>query len=196
MGENKMTLTYLTELANGAYKENRKAVPTAESVRPKVEATVKAMAARGFQFEKATLSAVVAYCQGYSILLSGCVGTGKTMFFRCLNPDIAILDMGDLVHWERSDLETLLVDMREREIVIDDLGSGAATANDYGNRYDVLLYILNKRQGVKARTHFTTNLNSDELNKFYDYRAMDRVYGMAKPYVLERKDSLRKACVR
>ena len=156
---------------------------------------ISGMAAGGYIFSGVTVEALRDYMKGYGILLSGKVGVGKTYFFCSLNRDILILDCGVLMSWTQCEVEQFMTNYRDREIVLDDLGSGGSKGRDYGREYDALLVALNMRDPARCRmrTHFTTNLTNDELVEKFDARCVDRIYGMARCFRLPDEESRRDA---
>lgn len=141
--------------------------------------------------EPKIIEAVIEYTKGYGIMLAGAVGIGKTHFFKCINPDIVVLDMNLAVRWDYSTLESFLAGVRDRELLVDDIGVSTGIASDYGVRYDALLIILNDRHHCRKATHFTTNLSNSQLISAYDYRSVDRIYGLAKIFNLPARVSRR-----
>lgn len=156
-----------------------------------MEQTVRRMSAAGYDFDRKSLEALEHYGRGYAIAITGVVGIGKTMFFRKLNPDIIIADMNLISRWKFDDVGNFLDNHAGDEMVIDDLGTGTAKGNDWGSPYDVLMVMLNVRLRSRKRTHFTTNLANDQLIAAYDYRAVDRIYGMAKFVTFTPRESRR-----
>lgn len=150
------------------------------------------MSKRGYRFwDNKQIDALEAYGRGYGIVLAGAMGTGKTMFFKTIDPSIVILDMNSASGWKQDDLESFLLTYRDREMLIDDVGAGSAKGKDFGREYDPMMIILNMRNASKKRTHFTTNLDNDSLIKNLDYRAYDRMLGLAKFLELPKRQSLR-----
>ena len=156
---------------------------------------VAAMAEAGYKFSAATIEATRAYLQGYGVLLSGRVGVGKTLFFRLINHDALIADIGTIMGWRQAEIEEYAIGSRNCELVIDDIGCGGSKARDYGREFDALLMILNMRDPARCRfrTHFTTNLTNDELVANLDARVVDRIYGLAKCFRIETEESRREA---
>lgn len=153
------------------------------------------MAARGYIFNPVTIEAMIAYLQGYGVLLSGSVGVGKTHFFRMIGDDIYIMNASDANGLTQREVYEWIEYTRDRDVMIDDVGSGGAKARDYGREYDALLMILNAREPYrcKRRTHFTTNLTNDQLVDTFDARVVDRIYGLAKCFRLPDEESRRDA---
>lgn len=145
-----------------------------------LERNVRRMSKAGYIFDQKSLEALELYGRGYALALTGMVGTGKTLFFKRLDPDICVVDMNIVTRWRFDDLANMLDNHFDDEVLVDDLGTGSANGRDWGDKYDVLMVILNNRLRSCKRTHFTTNLTNDQLIGAYDYRAVDRIYGMAK----------------
>lgn len=181
----------LMKLALESFKPQQEAAPDAATIEAATARIVKRMSSAGYRFDAATIEAARAYAEGYALLLTGNVGTGKTYFFKKLNPEIYTLDMNFATRWKFAEIESWLDNHWDDEVVIDDLGVGSAKGNDYGAQYDVLMCLLNGRIRSSKRTHFTTNCNADQLIAAYDYRAYDRILGMAKPFKMARTESLR-----
>lgn len=151
-----------------------------------------AMSRNGYIFDDPkAVNAVEHYVNGYSLMLAGGVGIGKTYFFTCLPYDTIILDMNEAVRWDYSILDEFLKATYKNDLVVDDLGVSSGIASDYGVKYDALLLILNRREKSRARTHFTTNLTNEQLIDAFDYRVVDRIYGMAKAVALTPRESRR-----
>lgn len=151
------------------------------------------MARWGYKHTPVTLRALERYLTGYAILFTGRVGVGKTFFFKCLNrtgADIAIISMHECYLWPFDELSKWLTDNRDREVLVDDIGSNERS-NSYGTKYEALKYILSRRLDSPARTHFTTNGTPDELEKVYDFQVVDRLFELADSFVFDRTDSLR-----
>lgn len=187
-----MDINSLLEETKGWYTPTIKNV-NEEEVEKRMRSYAYSMSKAGYIFDALTLQALEAYSRGKNILLKGNVGTGKTFFFRCLNCGIIVLDMNQVSRWKFDRLEEFLNAYNDREMLIDDIGTGTARGNDWGSSYDVLLVILNKRMNTKARTHFTTNCSSEDIANAYGDRACDRLNGMAAPFVMTRKKSYRRA---
>lgn len=178
-------------IAHDSYRPEESPQLERAVVEKRMRSYITRMSRNGYQFDARSLKALEAYCENYALMLVGGVGVGKTMFFRALERDIMILDMNIATRWNYQTLEEWLVAVRNREVLIDDLGVGSLKGNDWGVAYDVMMVILNSRMQSKQRTHFTTNLSNEALIKHFDYRVVDRIYGMAKAFELTRGVSRR-----
>ena len=145
------------------------------------------MARRGYVPCAASLAALEKYLQGYGLWLSGDVGTGKTMFFKVLpvfqtsrnrEMERVTLSMGGILDWTVEDLSAFLTANEGNELVLDDLGREPQFV-EYGKRFEILPWIIEKRMGVTARTHFTTNFPKKYFDERYGYGLFDRMRSMA-----------------
>lgn len=158
----------------------------------KMTRMITMMSRNGYIFDDPQMiKAVEQYARGYSLMLVGGVGTGKSFFFTTLPYDTITLDMNEAVRWDFSSLDEFLKSTHKIDLVIDDLGVSSGISSDYGLKYDALLLILNRREKSKCRTHFTTNLSNEQLINAFDYRVVDRIYGMAQAIVLSPRESRR-----
>lgn len=132
------------------------------------------MARRGYRSSRESLDALKAYLEGYAILISGDVGTGKTRFFDALG-GIEKVSMIDLYAHRLDEIVEIVCGLRHREIVVDDIGQEAIYCN-YGCKMDVLPWLIEKRAESKMRTHFTTNLTGGKLTNRYGARVLDRIH--------------------
>jgi len=147
------------------------------------------MAAGGYVHGRESLAALEAYMRGYGLLLSGKVGTGKTMFFRLLKPTavrvqqtgelprIVIFSMVKTLGMTVDDLNGVLADHAYDELVLDDVGA-EPVFNFYGGKMEILPYLLDRRMESPCRTHMTTNATHLELGRRYGARVMDRLIEM------------------
>ena len=135
---------------------------------------------RGYVHSAESLVALEKYLQGYSLLLTGGVGTGKTFFFQSLGKDLHIISLVGLSGWKLEDIETMLLNNQERDVVFDDMGA-EPPMSDYGVKQEIVPLILEKRYYLRRRTHFTTNLNAEQIQARYGVRVIDRIYGMTFP---------------
>lgn len=162
--------------------EERAAAVTAE----RLTKWAAAMAANGYRHSEETLEALRLYLAGYGLLLFGGVGVGKTYFFRTLGRVLArnggdapvIYPMMDTVGRKVDEVREFYMEHARREMVLDDIGA-EPTFNEYGNRWDILPWLIEMRLASSGRTHFTTNLSKSELEKRYGARTVDRLHEMA-----------------
>lgn len=160
------------------------------------------MAQFGYHQDTDTIQALRAFLEGYGILLSGQIGVGKTFFFECVyegRERFSTIDMNEAHLWNYEKLNDFLNDNQRCDMLIDDIRGDMA--KDYGKTFDPLIVILDNRLNSPARTHITTNLDNDGLINALDYRSVDRIYQLCKPFVFRRKESYRRAkpnsiCVR
>ena len=145
-----------------------------------LKAWASELARRGYRASKESLNALKAYLQGYGILLSGEVGTGKTRFFDALG-GIEKVSMIDIYANTLDEIVDIVGGLRDREIFVDDIGSETVYSN-YGCKMDILPWLIEKRMESDKRTHFTTNLTGEELSARYGARVFDRIYGMCKMF--------------
>lgn len=148
---------------------------------------------KGYQPSEQSLFALLDYLKGYGLFLMGDVGTGKTMFFRCLKSDIKIFSLLRLMAKPLNDITQLLEDLQFDEVVIDDIGA-EPVYNNYGSRLDLLPWVVEQRYESNMRTHFTTNLSAEELKNRYGVRVLDRLKELSQPHFFSGK-SRRKAMV-
>ena len=162
--------------------EERAAEVTAE----RLARWARQMSAQGYRHTEKTLEALRLYLAGYGLLLMGGVGTGKTHFFRTMGDVRArhgmarpvIYPMMDTVGRKVDEVREFFTATANREVVLDDIGA-EPTFNEYGNRWDILPWLLEMRMAAPGRTHFTTNLSPAELERRYGARTVDRLHEMA-----------------
>ena len=177
-----------SNILKGLMADMQKASPE-DRIITKEELTASAvkMAKRGYAPSEASLAALEKYLQGYGLWLSGDVGTGKTMFFKALpvmqtsrnrEMERATLSMGGILDWTVEDLSAFLAANEGNELVLDDLGREPQFV-EYGKRFEILPWIIEKRMGATARTHFTTNFPKKYFDERYGYGLFDRMRSMA-----------------
>ena len=140
-------------------------------------------AALGSEPSEAQKAALVAYLQGYQLLLAGKAGTGKTSTFRALikaglmSRDVAVLNIQTLSLKSKEEILETLEDTQEREAVIDDVGR-ETVKSEYGEKFEVFDFVLGWREencrGV--RTHVVTNLTASEREARYGERVVSRLH--------------------
>lgn len=144
------------------------------------------------------------------ILLRGKPGSGKThlMNFFCKNPKASYsLPTCKIVveryaqGWNSDDRATIefysalkkaefdhIYSQKVLGFCFGDLGAEVSESNSYGNKRNVMEEIIFNRYEANldfCYTHFTTNLNTEELEKKYGSRFRDRLREMCNVYTLE-----------
>ena len=158
------------------------------------------MADLGYIHTAASLDALQAYMAGYGLLLMGDVGTGKTFFFEKLfeaekiinskekdmivymqTIDITrnIIRMNDTIGESFEDIKDEIEGLSKANVAFDDIGVEVG-ANDWGQKFELVPWIVEKRALAQGRTHFTTNLTADQLLERYGTRTVDRMHELAK----------------
>lgn len=138
------------------------------------------MAKHGYSFDSVSIDALKAYLEGYGVLISGDVGTGKTSFFKAIGK-IRVVTMVDLYANPLDEIVEIVDRMNDEEIVVDDIGTEPVYSN-YGCKMDILPWLIERRSKSEMRTHYTTNLNGDALTKRYGARVFDRMYETCKMF--------------
>lgn len=142
-----------------------------------------------------------------SICIVGGVGTGKTKTMDILNEYIKIdnivymrgktqltfnfrtVNSKEIVsNYMKDGYDGLLNYMKIGNLCIDDLGSESATANYFGTKLDVLTEIIETRYNKGLLTHFTTNLDEQEINDRYNSRVYSRIVHQCNMIVLNDND--------
>lgn len=164
-------------------------VPAAE-----LAAKATAMARRGYRHTEQSLEMLEAYLQGYGVLISGGLGSGKSFFFETVEPEpIRELSFNVCHLWKYDRLDEWLTSAVNCDVVLDDIGWDADKSNNYGTKFEVLQIVLDARLRQSGRTHVTTNLTNDELIEKYDPHLVDRIYQLCKCFTLPQCESRRDA---
>ena len=141
------------------------------------------MAKRGYRFNAESLDALRLYMAGYGLFVYGDVGTGKTMFFRLMRnheqKSIYIFSMHNILGRTEVEIRELMDSLAGQEVLLDDVGA-EPKFNNYGVRFDILAYILERRMESRMRTHLTTNLSKGEIGDRYGKRVIDRIAEMCR----------------
>lgn len=125
------------------------------------------------------------------LILMGTVGNGKTRFFQEVYKEFygdnttgvkskifTIMDANDIVEEFSKNGSSYLNNYQyHHPLVIDDLGSESLGFH-YGKSLNVLAELITFRYRKELITHFTTNLDKDELTEKYGARIMDRIREM------------------
>ena len=126
------------------------------------------------------------------IWLEGTIGTGKTTLMRVLREfmiqqrkGFRMDSAGEIacIYAGTGDLDTYTLNVngyseKPIELCIDELGREQLPANYFGNKLNVMQYILQQRYGYwqskGLRTHVTTNLDTKKLKEKYEEYILDR----------------------
>lgn len=175
------------ELLEG-HKERKVVLP--EVSKEALSRNANEMLTKGYLPNESSIAALEAYMMGFNLWLSGDVGTGKTFFFRAApvfippsgcasTPRRVFVDMAtDFEGMELSEIREYLYDHRFDELVLDDVGN-EGTVNSYGNRREILPFILSERSKVGPCTHLTTNHEKKFFDERYGYGFFDRLRSSA-----------------
>ena len=153
-----------------------RAVPVADG---EVEAAAERMRRCGYEHGERSIAALRAYLEGKSLMLSGTVGTGKTLFFAALNRSgvarspIAVYSLKEHDNDPMDEVVEEIRGLAGREVLLDDVGSEHDRV-EFGNRPDVLASIMSLREASPRRTHYTTNLVAGHLRQRYGSRVVSR----------------------
>lgn len=138
----------------------------------------------GYEHTEKSIKALKTYLEGKSLILTGTVGTGKTMFFKILNKSgvarTPILIYSLKMH-DNDSMNSIITDiksMNTREVLIDDVGAEHEKV-EYGCRPEVFASIVGIRESSPLRTHYTTNLKSSDLKTRYGDRIVSRMKSCA-----------------
>ena len=156
------------------------------------------MATHGYRHTEATLEALRLYLAGYGLIMFGNCGTGKTFFFSAIGKARTahgmeaplVYPLMDTVGRKVDEVREWFIAAERHEVVLDDIGA-EPTFNEYGNRWDILPWLLEMRLAASGRTHFTTNLKPAELRNRYGVRVVDRLNEMAAQVTLDGKSNRR-----
>jgi len=156
----------------------------AETVVPKtlLEFCINHVAAEGYEPDETTVRVLRDYLAGYSILLSGPAGCGKTYLMQCLGVHLDYAP--EIVEYKISKLAIFHETRDGQEICIDDLGAENITS-EWGVKGEVLGMVLAHREKQRGRTHITTNLTAQEIAGRYGDRILSRIMGMCKIHKME-----------
>lgn len=136
------------------------------------------MSSKGYKHTRTSLEALHAYLQGYGVGLSGDMGTGKTMFFKCLG--VPILRMIDFAGMKIEDVRAELRNYYDQPICLDDIGR-EPKGNDYTVPFEPLAICLEDRIYRNKPTYVTMNVDEAAfLKRYVDKRLLDRMYELCK----------------
>ena len=131
------------------------------------------------------------------VLLMGPTGTGKTLAMRIMaryreidntkfvmnnqvyRMNYEVVDVSHVVNSFISKAFDGINQYIKRYIIcLDDIGSESSMAKHFGNKIDVVSYIITERYTSKLLTLGTTNYPLKTLEEKYDDRVVSRMYGM------------------
>lgn len=180
-------------------KRPQKDIETISFTEEEFKTLATQMADLGYIHTPASLDALQAYMSGYGLLLMGDVGTGKTFFFEKLfeaekiinskekdmivymqTIDITrnIIRMNDTIGESFEDIKDEIEGLSKANVAFDDIGVEVG-ANDWGQKFELVPWLVEKRVRAQGRTHFTTNLSADQLLERYGARIVDRMHELA-----------------
>ena len=136
-------------------------------------------------------------------ILGGCVGNGKTTRLRLIADTVLIeyrdartlcnqlagLTEADDAFRDLCNLQRFGAVTGDRwhvayDLIIDDLGTEAATQSTYGNRSDIMAAVIDARwrqwEYHGWRTFMATNLSSEDMRRAYGERTYSRIRGMCE----------------
>lgn len=160
----------------------------------------------GLDDDAATLLAKVkrhGFARDKGCILGGSVGNGKTTRLKLiaktlyveyrdareLCSELAGLHPADDRFRELCNLQVFGTIAGDRwhtayDLIIDDLGTEAATQSSYGNKSDVMAAVMDARwrqwEDYGWRTYIATNLSSDAIRRAYGERTFSRIKGMCE----------------
>lgn len=179
--------------ANEATQAN---VSRPEATDEQVSARIDMLLRWGYVSSEQTVEPIRAFLSGYSVLLSGDVGVGKTFLMKSMG--VKCYKAPALSEYKSSGIDIWYDSTDKATICIDDLGT-EDQSNNYGIRSDLLRAIIDHRcelRGVK--THITTNMDASSLGERYDDRTLNRIIGMCKVFRMtgesRRKAESQNAC--
>jgi hypothetical protein len=170
----------------------KRAVARAGMMRPiprdvpadEVARTIDRLSERGYVCDAQHVAVIIAYLQGFGLLLTGAAGAGKTYFVRSLGVHLVTAEYIAMAFGIEG-VEEFNGYYDGREICIDDLGA-EPVARNFGAVDDVLRRIIAHRcERQKGRTHITTNMESGEVLARYGDRTMSRILGMCQPFRID-----------
>ena len=168
----------LTSLERPAYQEREE-----ELIPAVLHARAVAMVRRGYEMTAPALEALRLYLAGYGLFVYGPVGTGKTFFFRAIRTPwdemVKVISMHEIIGREDREIRELMEDCQQDEVLLDDIGA-EPIFNNYGVKFDILGYLIDRRMQSRMRTHFTTNLSKADILKRYGGRVIDRIAEMCR----------------
>jgi len=114
-----------------------------------------------------------------SILLSGAIGTGKTVMITSFCNLIEAGSEKIIARMHSKKIDEMIKSKDkgfydQRPLFIDDLGREPKEANSYGNKSEPLIDLISARYDMGAWTFATTNFKKETLKDFYGAAIVDR----------------------
>lgn len=124
-----------------------------------------------------------------SILLSGAIGTGKTVMINSLCNIIEAGSNKVITRMHSKKMNEMIKNSEkgfydQRPLFIDDLGREPKEANSYGNKSEPLIDLISVRYDLGAWTFATTNFNNKTLTEFYGAAIIDRFNEMFNTLII------------
>jgi hypothetical protein len=149
-----------------------------------VAARMALLAEAGYVPSADTIGPVRACLEGYGVLLTGSVGSGKTLLLRLLTCPACMQHVTTINDWGMAGIEDWFCWWDGKQCVIDDLAAERTTV-EFGNREDLMKLVIGHRaERQTGRTHITTNLSAQQIATRYGDRILDRILGMCKPFTI------------
>lgn len=130
-----------------------------------------------------------------SLLISGSVGSGKTVLAKALGRTLAVRNscpyfvaMTRLAALTRKYEEVPAFVYEDRILILDDVGTEPSEVQMYGNRYELFNEIIYARYAAHLPTVMTTNLNGEGIARKYGPRIDSRLKEMCDMLILTGKD--------
>ena len=132
------------------------------------------------------------------LLIRGCNGSGKTITFKIIQRivNFAINNVRDVVaNFNIGGFEAIDHYIKTKVRMFDDLGN-ENMGKYYGNNTEVMEELIVRRyeqfQNSGLITHFTTNMDNEQLKNRYGVRAYDRLTEMCSVVILDNDNSSRR----
>ncbi len=161
-----------------------------------VEGHAARMAKEGYLHSVESLKAVKLCLEGYGVLISGNVGTGKTFLFQTLYAPVPRRMWSTQEICERftpADVGAWMSQFDNLAFILDDLGA-EPVYNNFGSRVEMMSLVIEHRSRLRnaVQTHITTNLTAAQVKERYGDRVLDRINGMCT-FIKFKGHSLRNA---
>ena len=141
------------------------------------------------------------------IMLHGPTGTGKTLAMKVMSVyqkidnvryikdgrvylmNFDVIPVNDIVGcFISSAFDGIQIYANRYVLCMDDVGTEIGEVLHYGNRMNVVGYIISERQAKRLLTFATSNLKLDKLEERYGDRIMSRMYALFNFIIVKDKD--------